>query len=82
MSRENVNELQQSQMKEMERALAQLQDELRKKEADYEEKLLLIRQQQASKVRCVFSGREGGVLACGGSLTVAFGASGHTWTAT
>lgn len=51
--RENVNELQQSHMKEMERALAQLQDERRKKEADYEEKLLLIRQQQTSKVRCL-----------------------------
>lgn len=40
-------------MKEMERALAQLQDEVRRKEAEYEEKLLLIRQQQASKVRCL-----------------------------
>lgn len=53
LTRENVNELQQIHMKEMERALAQLQDELRKKEADYEEKLLLIRQQQTSKVRCL-----------------------------
>lgn len=53
LTRENVTELQQSHMKEMERALAQLQDELRKKEAEYEEKLLLIRQQQTSKVRCL-----------------------------
>lgn len=53
LTRENVNELQQTHMKEMERALAQLQDELRKKEADYEEKLLLIRQQQTSNVRCL-----------------------------
>lgn len=52
LTRENVNELQQNNMKEMERALALLQEELRKKEADYEEKLLLIRQQQTSKVRC------------------------------
>lgn len=36
----------------MERALALLQEELRKKEADYEDKLVLIRQQQTSKVRC------------------------------
>uniref|UniRef100_H2U762 RPGRIP1 like n=1 Tax=Takifugu rubripes TaxID=31033 RepID=H2U762_TAKRU len=50
-SLENVNELQQNNMKEMERALALLQEELRKKEADYEEKLLLIRQQRTSKVR-------------------------------
>lgn len=52
MTRENVNELQQNNMKEMERALALLQEELRKKEADYEDKLVLIRQQQTSKVRC------------------------------
>uniref|UniRef100_A0A674MG23 RPGRIP1 like n=1 Tax=Takifugu rubripes TaxID=31033 RepID=A0A674MG23_TAKRU len=51
LTRENVNELQQNNMKEMERALALLQEELRKKEADYEEKLLLIRQQRTSKVR-------------------------------
>lgn len=53
LTRENVNELQQNHIKETERALAVLQEEMRKKEADYEEKLLLIRQQQTSKVRCL-----------------------------
>lgn len=54
--RESVNELQHTQMKEMERAWEQLQDELRKKEAEYEEKLVQIRQQQTSKVRWVLVG--------------------------
>lgn len=54
--RESVNELQQTQMKEMERACEQLQDELRRKEAEYEEKLAQIRQQQTSKVRWVSVG--------------------------
>lgn len=46
-------------MKEMERAWEQLQDELRKKEAEYEEKLVQIRQQQTSKVRWVLVGLGG-----------------------
>lgn len=53
LTRESVKELQQNHIKELERALTRLQDELRKKEAEYEEELLLIRQQQASKVRCL-----------------------------
>nr|XP_046250662.1 protein fantom isoform X2 [Scatophagus argus] len=48
---ENVIELQRSHMEEMERAAELLQDELRKKEAEYEEKLLQVRQQQTSKMR-------------------------------
>ncbi|XP_041794749.1 protein fantom [Chelmon rostratus] len=48
---ENVIELQRSHMEEMERASELLQDELRKKEAEYEEGLLQVRQQQTSKLR-------------------------------
>ncbi|XP_070828950.1 protein fantom [Chaetodon trifascialis] len=48
---ENVIELQRSHMEEMERASELLQDELRKREAEYEEGLLQVRQQQTSKLR-------------------------------
>lgn len=44
-------ELQRSHMEEMEGANQLLHDELRKKEAEYEEKLLQVRQQQTSKLR-------------------------------
>lgn len=49
--RENVIESQRSQMEEMEAASELLREELRKKEAEYEEKLLQLRQQQTSKMR-------------------------------
>ncbi|XP_027133006.1 protein fantom-like [Larimichthys crocea] len=48
---ENVIELQRSHMEEMDGANELLRDELRKKEADYEERLLQIRQQQTHKLR-------------------------------
>ncbi|XP_070763837.1 protein fantom [Enoplosus armatus] len=48
---ENVIELQRSHMEEMEGVSEQLQDELRKKEAEYQERLLQVRQQQTSKLR-------------------------------
>ncbi|XP_036962673.1 protein fantom isoform X3 [Acanthopagrus latus] len=48
---ENVIELQRSHVEEMEGANQLLHDELRKKEAEYEEKLLHVRQQQTSKLR-------------------------------
>ena len=51
LTRENVIELQQSHVEEMEGANQLLHDELRKKEAEYEEKLLHVRQQQTSKLR-------------------------------
>lgn len=49
--RENVIESQQSQMEEMEAASELLREELRNKEAEYEERLLQVRQQQTSKLR-------------------------------
>lgn len=82
-----MNELLQTQMKEMERAWEQLQDELRKKEAEYEEKLAQIRQQQTSKVRWVSAG----VGPVGGATVQKAlvarqrcfpGVTGHMWTAT
>ncbi|XP_045892940.1 protein fantom [Micropterus dolomieu] len=48
---ENVIELQRSHMEEMEGVSEQLRDELRKKEAEYQERLLQVRQQQTSKLR-------------------------------
>ncbi|XP_051236764.1 protein fantom isoform X2 [Dicentrarchus labrax] len=48
---ENVIELQRNQMEEMDGAAELLQDELRRKEAEYEERLLQARQQQTSKLR-------------------------------
>ncbi|XP_040927129.1 protein fantom isoform X2 [Betta splendens] len=48
---ENVIESQQNQMEEMEVASELLREELRRKEAEYEEKLLQVRQQQTSKLR-------------------------------
>lgn len=44
-------ELQRSQMEEMEGASELLQEELRRKEAEYEQRLLQVRQQQTSKLR-------------------------------
>lgn len=44
------NMLQQNRIKEMEGALELLQDQLRKKEAEHEKKLLQIQQQEASKI--------------------------------
>lgn len=49
--RENVIEFQRNQMEEMEAASALLREELRNNEAEYEEKLLQVRQQQTSKLR-------------------------------
>uniref|UniRef100_A0AAQ5ZA12 C2 domain-containing protein n=1 Tax=Amphiprion ocellaris TaxID=80972 RepID=A0AAQ5ZA12_AMPOC len=48
---ENVIESQRSQMEEQEGISELLREELRKKEAEYEEKLLQVRQQQTSKLR-------------------------------
>ncbi|XP_026222287.1 protein fantom [Anabas testudineus] len=48
---ENVIESQQNQMEEMEAASELLREELRKKEAEYEESLLQLRQQQTSKLK-------------------------------
>ncbi|KAM9352398.1 protein fantom [Symphorus nematophorus] len=53
---ENVVELQRSHMEEMEGAAELLRDELRRKEAEYEERLLQVRQQQTSKLRSHVSG--------------------------
>lgn len=50
-TRENVIELQRSHMEEMEQASQLLQDDLRRKEAEYEQRLLQLRQQQTSKLR-------------------------------
>uniref|UniRef100_A0A667ZFE5 RPGRIP1 like n=1 Tax=Myripristis murdjan TaxID=586833 RepID=A0A667ZFE5_9TELE len=47
----NVIESQQSQIEEMDQASELLRDQLRKKETEYEERLLEIRQQQTSKLR-------------------------------
>lgn len=44
-------ELQRSHMEEMEQASQLLQDDLRRKEAEYEQRLLQLRQQQTSKLR-------------------------------
>lgn len=49
--RENVIESQRDQMEEMEQASDMLREELRKKEAEFEEQLLEIRQNQTSKVK-------------------------------
>lgn len=51
LTSENVVEVQQSHMEEMERASELLQDEIRKKEEEYELRLLQVRQQQTSKMR-------------------------------
>ncbi|XP_041650612.1 LOW QUALITY PROTEIN: protein fantom [Cheilinus undulatus] len=48
---ENVIELQRSHMEEVEGASELLRDELRRKEAEYEERLLQARQEQTSKLR-------------------------------
>ncbi|XP_074489420.1 protein fantom [Sebastes fasciatus] len=48
---ENVIELQRNHMEEMEGASELLREELRRKEAEYEERLLQVRQQQTSKLR-------------------------------
>lgn len=48
---ENVIESQRSHMEEMEGASDLLREELRKKEEEYEERLLQVRQQQTSKLR-------------------------------
>ncbi|KAM7002344.1 protein fantom [Tautogolabrus adspersus] len=48
---ENVIELQRSHMEEVEGASEQLREELRRKEEEYEESLLQVRQQQTSKLR-------------------------------
>ncbi|XP_068169385.1 protein fantom [Antennarius striatus] len=47
----NVIDTQQSSMEELQRDSDQLKDELKKKEEDYEEQLLQVRQQQTFKVR-------------------------------
>lgn len=44
-------ELQRSHMEEMEQASQLLQDDLRRKESEYEQRLLQLRQQQTSKLR-------------------------------
>lgn len=44
-------ELQRSHMEEMEQASQLLQDDLRRKEAEHEQRLLQLRQQQTSKLR-------------------------------
>ncbi|XP_071394998.1 protein fantom [Centroberyx affinis] len=50
-NRENVIESQRGHIEEMDRAAEVLRDQLRKKETEYEENLLQIRQQQTSKLR-------------------------------
>lgn len=49
--RENVIESQRSRMEELEGASELLREELRRKEAEYEERLLQVRQEQSSKLR-------------------------------
>lgn len=49
--RENVIESQRSRMEELEGASELLREELRRKEAEYEERLLQVRQEQTSKLR-------------------------------
>ncbi|XP_037307449.2 protein fantom isoform X2 [Pungitius pungitius] len=53
---ENVVEHQRIQMEEMEVASEQLREELRRKEAEFEERLLQFREQQTSKLRTHVSG--------------------------
>ncbi|XP_040019242.2 protein fantom isoform X3 [Gasterosteus aculeatus] len=53
---ENVVELQRSQMEEMEVASEQLREELRRKEAEFEDRLMQVREQQTSKLRTHVSG--------------------------
>ncbi|XP_054475584.1 protein fantom [Anoplopoma fimbria] len=53
---ENVIELQRSHMEEMEGTLELLREELRRKEAEYEERLLQVREHQTSKLRSHVSG--------------------------
>lgn len=48
---ENVVEMQRSQAEEAERQVEHLQEELRKKESDYEQEILELRQRQTSKLR-------------------------------
>lgn len=43
--------MQRSQMEEAERQVELLQEELRKKESEYEQEVLALRQQQTSKLR-------------------------------
>ena len=59
--RENVIELQRSHMEEMEAASQLLREELRRKEAEYEERLLQVRQQHNDKLR---SDHQNHVLTC------------------
>ncbi len=50
--RENVIESQQAQMEEMERSAEMLRDHLKRKEREFEESLLQMREHQASGQRC------------------------------
>lgn len=50
-TRENVIQSQQSHMEDLEGASELLREELRRKEADYEDRLLQVRQQQTSRLR-------------------------------
>lgn len=51
LTSENVIEMQRSQTEEAERQAEVLQDELRRREAEYEQEILQLRQQQTSKLR-------------------------------
>lgn len=51
-NRENVIESQQAQMEEMERSAEMLRDQLKRKEREFEESLLQMREHQASGQRC------------------------------
>lgn len=53
-SRNNVIESQQSQIEELERASELLREELKKKEAEYEEHLQQMRQQQTFSLRSIY----------------------------
>ncbi|XP_031734987.1 protein fantom-like isoform X2 [Anarrhichthys ocellatus] len=53
---ENVMELQRSHMEEMEGASELLREELRRKEAEFEERLLQVREQQSSRLRSHVNG--------------------------
>lgn len=50
LTRENVIEMQRSQMEHM---IELQKDEMKKKETEYEEKLLRLRQQETCSMRCV-----------------------------
>lgn len=51
MVSENVIEMQRSQTEEAERQAELLQEELRKRESEYEQEILELRQRQTSKLR-------------------------------